>query len=138
MLRQLGNIFIVQPDVLKSYITESFLGRIDARLLRPYLMQRSDWSTFARKFNEEAGPDPSAEAAGEAGNKTSRLSLGAGKLRDLARSIEAHAIGDGGFIASGGGNTSREAGSVGKRNTISRRGGAGDRSSVIMPYNVST
>ena len=48
MLRQLGNSFIVQPNVLKSYLTEGHLGRIDARLLRPYLMQRSDWGQFSR------------------------------------------------------------------------------------------
>ena len=48
MLRQLGNCFIVQPNVLKSYLTESHLGRIDSRLLRAYLAQRSDWGQFSR------------------------------------------------------------------------------------------
>lgn len=50
MLRQLGNCFIVQPEVLRSFMTESHLGRIDARLLRPYLAQRSDWSQFSRSM----------------------------------------------------------------------------------------
>lgn len=55
MLRQLGNSFIVQPNVLKSYMTESHLGRIDPRLLRPYLAQRSDYSTFSRSLQLEDG-----------------------------------------------------------------------------------
>jgi len=43
-LRQLGNIFLVRPEILKTYITENYLGRIDPALLRPYLAMRSDWS----------------------------------------------------------------------------------------------
>ncbi|WWD00439.1 hypothetical protein V866_007352 [Kwoniella sp. B9012] len=50
MLRQLGNSFIVQPNVLKSYMTESHLGRIELRLLKPYLQQRSDYSQFSRSL----------------------------------------------------------------------------------------
>jgi len=56
MLRQLGNSFIVQPNVLKSYMTEGHLGRIDPRLLKPYLAQRSDYSQFSRSLNLEDGP----------------------------------------------------------------------------------
>ncbi|WWD22172.1 hypothetical protein CI109_106663 [Kwoniella shandongensis] len=56
MLRQLGNSFIVQPNVLKSYMTESHLGRIDARFLRPYLAQRSDYSQFSRSLQLDDGP----------------------------------------------------------------------------------
>ncbi|KAK8846861.1 hypothetical protein IAR55_005951 [Kwoniella newhampshirensis] len=55
MLRQLGNSFIVQPNVLKSYMTESHLGRIDARFLRPYLAQRSDYSQFSRSLQLDDG-----------------------------------------------------------------------------------
>ncbi|ODO08976.1 hypothetical protein I350_02568 [Cryptococcus amylolentus CBS 6273] len=56
MLRQLGNSFIVQPNVLKTYLTEGHLGKIERGLLRPYLMQRSDWSTFSRGLElDEAG-----------------------------------------------------------------------------------
>lgn len=50
MLRQLGNTFIVQPSILKSYMSEGYLGRIDPALLRPYLMMRSDYSEFSRGF----------------------------------------------------------------------------------------
>jgi len=50
-LRQLGNIFLIQPDILKSYITENYLGRIEPMLLRPYLAQRSDWAQFEHAFD---------------------------------------------------------------------------------------
>jgi hypothetical protein len=52
-IRQLGNVFLIQPEILKSYITEGYLGRIDASLLRPYLSQRTDWAHFGNKFYEE-------------------------------------------------------------------------------------
>lgn len=44
MLRQLGNLFIVQPASLSQYMQESHLATIDRRLLRPYLMKRADYS----------------------------------------------------------------------------------------------
>lgn len=52
-IRQLGNVFLVRPEILKSYITEN-LGRIEPTLLRPFLMQRSDWSQFERGFDGES------------------------------------------------------------------------------------
>lgn len=108
MLRQLGNSFIVQPEVLKSYLTESHLGRLDARLLLPFLMQRSDWSTFSRRFAEETGfpsliddssnINISSGSSSLAGAKdhiknASRLSLGVGtagmnRLREMLREID--------------------------------------------------
>lgn len=51
MLRQLGNLFIVQPAVLKSYMRESHLSKIEERLLRPYLLRRADYSTHIRDLN---------------------------------------------------------------------------------------
>ncbi len=105
MLRQLGNSFIVQPDVLRSYMTESHLGRIDARLLRPYLMQRSDWSSFSARlvFDDvpEDSPAPSGTStplagsvsanARRAGNRLSAMSgvAGAGMAAGYARLREA-------------------------------------------------
>ena len=49
MLRQLGNIFIVRPEIIKSYMSESHLARVDGALLRPFLMQRSDYQQYSRK-----------------------------------------------------------------------------------------
>lgn len=107
MLRQLGNSFIVQPEVLRSYMTESHLGRIDARLLRPYLQQRSDWSQFySRLAFDDLGPAddspaPSGTAtplaggvstsARRAGHRLSAMSgvAGAGMAAGYARLREA-------------------------------------------------
>lgn len=55
-IRQLGNVFLVRPEILKSYITENYLGRIDASLLKPYLSLRSDWGQFEKGFDSEV-PD---------------------------------------------------------------------------------
>lgn len=101
MIRQLGNSFIVQPNVLKSYMTESHLGRIDARLLRPYLAQRSDYSSFSRSLNLEDGTneeiviDKSALSGfrGGAGNRLSVMSgvagAGMGKLKEMLKEFDA-------------------------------------------------
>ena len=101
MLRQLGNSFIVQPNVLKSYMTESHLGRIDARLLRPYLAQRSDYSQFSRSLQLDDGPveiehQSSVLGAGSGLFKGSRLSVmsgvagvGMGKLKEMLKEFEA-------------------------------------------------
>lgn len=57
-IRQLGNIFLIQPETLKSYITEN-LGRVDANLLKPYIALRSDWGQFEKGFND-SGEDAGA------------------------------------------------------------------------------
>ncbi|KAH9482765.1 Exocyst complex component SEC10 [Psilocybe cubensis] len=56
-IRQLGNVFLVRPEILKSYITENYLGRIDSSLLKPYLSLRSDWGQFEKGFDSEANAD---------------------------------------------------------------------------------
>lgn len=68
MLRQLGNVFIVQPDILKSYLTESYLARIENRLLRPFVMMRTDFSDHSRKFWDDVfGPDGGVDGGTAAG-----------------------------------------------------------------------
>ena len=62
-IRQLGNVFLVRPEILKSYITENYLGRIDSSLLKPYIALRSDWGTFEKGFNS---PDEIEVGAGQA------------------------------------------------------------------------
>lgn len=57
MLRQLGNLFIVQASVLKSYMREGHLAKIDERLLRPYLLRRADYAREVRDLDD--GPAPS-------------------------------------------------------------------------------
>jgi hypothetical protein len=102
MLRQLGNSFIVQPEVLRSYLTEAHLGKIDARLLRPYLAQRSDFSSFSRRFLEDEGLAGTEVLTGDDSSKQglsrgSRLSIGAGsgmlRLRELLKAVDEHAFG---------------------------------------------
>ncbi|EAL20998.1 hypothetical protein CNBD5990 [Cryptococcus deneoformans B-3501A] len=106
MLRQLGNSFIVQPNVLKSYLTESHLGRIDARLLRPYLAQRSDYSQFSRSLQLDDGLSAGAASDdtfttshapghGHGLFKGTRLSTmsgvagaGMGKLKDMLKELD--------------------------------------------------
>lgn len=105
MLRQLGNSFIVQPKVLKSYLTEGHLERIDLRLLRPYLQQRTDWSKLAKEFGDEetltsSKTEQHAVHATTSGLlKASRYSMGVGaagmgKLKDMLRAMDEHAFGE--------------------------------------------
>ncbi|WVO14134.1 hypothetical protein L204_101765 [Cryptococcus depauperatus] len=99
MLRQLGNSFIVQPNVLRSFITEGHLGRIDARYLRPYLQQRSDWLQFSRSLQLDEGETiteelPSYHSVGHMikGSRLSTMSgvagAGMGKLKEMLREFE--------------------------------------------------
>ncbi|KAF9779455.1 exocyst complex component Sec10 [Thelephora terrestris] len=95
-IRQLGNVFLIQPEILKSYITEGYLGRIDASLLRPYLCQRTDWAQFGNRFYEEddtlgeLGPPDSNSAVGGKGSTVESLKdrLGMGRLSMMVRDLE--------------------------------------------------
>ncbi|CAO1620019.1 unnamed protein product [Parajaminaea phylloscopi] len=48
MLRSLGNLFIVQPSVLRGYMREGSLGKIDEQLLHAFLLRRSDYAKEVR------------------------------------------------------------------------------------------
>lgn len=68
MLRQLGNLFIVQPAVLKSYMREGHLAKIDEPLLRPYLLRRQDYSREVRDLpdrpsGEDGGATPTSSSS---------------------------------------------------------------------------
>ncbi|KAI9310283.1 exocyst complex component Sec10-like protein [Dichotomocladium elegans] len=45
MLRQLGNIFVVKPEILRSILSEGYLARLDPNLLYPYLEKRVDFKS---------------------------------------------------------------------------------------------
>lgn len=81
MLRQLGNIFIVQPEILKTYLNESYLGRIENRLLRPFVMQRTDYSDFNRRWWDEifGGEEIGGVLTGNGTNGTGGTAGGQGK-----------------------------------------------------------
>ncbi|KZT72555.1 exocyst complex component Sec10 [Daedalea quercina L-15889] len=81
-IRQLGNVFLVRPDILRSYITEGYLGRIDSSLLRPYLAQRSDWGQAEKGFND------SSEDADAVGGKGLKDRLGMGRLSMIMKDLE--------------------------------------------------
>ncbi len=88
-IRQLGNIFLVQPEILKSYITENYLGRIEPALLRPYLAQRSDWGHVEKGFTDE-----SEDVSGRAGPKGLRDRFGMGRLSMMMKDLEGLRLGD--------------------------------------------
>ena len=69
MLRQLGNLFVVKPEILKSVLNEGYLAKIDVKYLMPYLQARTDFRSAGidtllgttveigsgeRNFNEKA------------------------------------------------------------------------------------
>ena len=86
MLRQLGNLFIVQASVLKSYMREGHLAKIDERLLRPYLLRRADYAKEVRDL--DAGPAPTTPTTATASNNpfgigSDGFATGPGGGRDL-------------------------------------------------------
>ena len=96
-LSQLGKVFLIEPEILKSYITESSLSRIDLHLLRPYLAQRADWATFERAFDGQTaagGVDmPAVNGFGFSGSGGSDgrglgERLGMPKLSTMMRELE--------------------------------------------------
>lgn len=84
MLRQLGNIFIVQPEILKTYLQESYLGRIENRLLRPFVMQRTDYSEFGRKWWDEILGEEVAGGVGGGGGKEGKGLGFAGLMKEFS------------------------------------------------------
>jgi len=116
MLRQLGNLFVVQPEVLKSFMAESYLGQIEPSLLRPYLAQRVDYPSFARRFAEDEGfgidrdaPVPSGSSSAARGTAVDRLSalggqalaVGKGRLTGMMDELGAFSA----TLAGGGGGS---------------------------------
>lgn len=45
MLFELGHIFMVRPDNLRSILSEGYLANIDSRLLYPYIGMRGDFAS---------------------------------------------------------------------------------------------
>ncbi|RUS21835.1 exocyst complex component Sec10-like protein [Endogone sp. FLAS-F59071] len=45
MLRQLGNVFLVRPEMIKIIISEGYLARLDHKALAPYLEMRADYKS---------------------------------------------------------------------------------------------
>jgi hypothetical protein len=96
-IRQLGNVFLVRPEILSSYVTENYLGRIDTTLLKPYLAQRSDWGQFETGFNDGAG----TEEDGLTDGKGLKDRFGMGRLSTMMKDLEGMKLGEGMTIPSG-------------------------------------
>jgi hypothetical protein len=84
-------VFLVRPEILKSYITEGYLGRIDPALLRPYLAQRSDWPSVEKGFNDAIGITDDV-AANESRGLRDRL--GMGRLSVMMKELEGLRLGE--------------------------------------------
>jgi hypothetical protein len=99
MLRQLGNVFIVQPEILKTYLTESYLARIENRLLRPFVMQRTDWGDHGKKFwNDifgDEGEQPGTGVGGRLGGYLEGLGNGGDRKDDRLPSLPTGTMGMG-------------------------------------------
>jgi len=70
----------VWPEILKSYITENSLGRIDVSLLKPYLTLRSDWGQFEQGFDNATDETPNSFGTSSIRDRFGRLSV---TMRDL-------------------------------------------------------
>ncbi|PWN33920.1 exocyst complex component Sec10 [Meira miltonrushii] len=83
MLRQLGNLFIVQPGVLKSYMRESHLSKVEERYLRPYLLKRADYATHVRDLSDfddrSTGPAGNTGQSGES-SSFNKINVGIGEM----------------------------------------------------------
>jgi len=86
-IRQLGNLFVVQPTTLKSYISDSILNRVDPLLLRPYLAQRSDWPQISAGWEGSAGAGSVIDDGALTAAHGLRDRLGAG-LGSIMRELE--------------------------------------------------
>lgn len=91
-LRLLGNLFMLPHDAIKQYTEDNALGRVDLVLLKPYLMQRGDWGTFAITGLEGGGSttvnDPEGEGSGGIMER-----FGSGRLGAMMRELEGLRIG---------------------------------------------
>lgn len=45
MLWELGHVFVVRPENLRSILQEGYLGRLDIKLIYPYITMRADFSS---------------------------------------------------------------------------------------------
>ncbi|KAF9339936.1 Exocyst complex component 5 [Linnemannia elongata] len=85
MLRQLGNVFLVKPEILPSVLNEGYLAKVDFKSLYPYLQMRVDFKTskidklFEKKLNLAAGNGSGNGSGPASGGATSRMA----QLEDL-------------------------------------------------------
>lgn len=88
MLRQLGNIFVVKPEILKSILSEGYLARLDPSVLYPYLEKRTDFKTakLDRLLGisvDEMAEGQSTETSAASNNQRRTDQKGKGQRRSL-------------------------------------------------------
>lgn len=97
-VRLLGNLFLLPPDAIKAYIEDNALARVDLSLLRPYLMQRSDWGTFTLPglddvAGQSEGENETADGIITSGGRVLKERLATGRLASMMRELESLKIG---------------------------------------------
>ncbi|RKP09744.1 exocyst complex protein [Thamnocephalis sphaerospora] len=89
MLRELGNVFLVKPEILRSLLSEGYLAKIERRSLVPFLKMREDWSS-ARIDQLLRGYATDAELAATDDKKVTaadKLRLGAKTVANATRAF---------------------------------------------------
>ncbi|KAF9132469.1 Exocyst complex component 5 [Mortierella sp. 14UC] len=84
MLRQLGNVFLVKPEILPSVLNEGYLAKVDFKSLYPYLQMRVDFKTskidkLFEKLNLTTGSGNANGGGPASGGAASRMA----QLEDL-------------------------------------------------------
>ncbi|TKY90557.1 hypothetical protein EX895_000555 [Sporisorium graminicola] len=141
MLRQLGNLFIVQASVLKSYMREGHLAKIDERLLRPYLLRRADYAKEVRDL--DAGPVPTTPTTAAAANNPfgmggDAFATAPGGARDLFGHLPGLINGASGSPAGGATSTSASGSAGGKSPEEVRLQRLGDVLSHLERFSLGT
>ncbi|KAL0084042.1 exocyst complex component Sec10-like protein [Phycomyces blakesleeanus] len=78
VLRQIGNMFLVKPEILRSILSEGYLARLDPSALYPYLEKRVDFKSAKLDRLLGISVDENGavtKATGDTGGKTQRRSL---------------------------------------------------------------
>lgn len=91
----LGKLFLLPYDAIKQYTEDNELGRVDLSLLKPYLMQRSDWGAFTITGLEgpSTGPSDTVDGGMDAsGGLMERF--GGGRLGAMMRDLESLKLGE--------------------------------------------
>lgn len=95
-LRLLGNLFMLPHEALKQYTEDNALSRVDFALLKPYLMQRSDWGTFTIHGIDSGDSAVRDRTSGEGGEgSTGKLMerFGGGRLGAMMKDLESLRLG---------------------------------------------
>lgn len=68
MLRQLGNIFVVKPEILRSILSEGYLARLEPNVLYPYLVKREDFKSAQLERKLGISANGGASSSSNTGN----------------------------------------------------------------------